>query len=557
MNRRYGISIMFKLLHLVGGFVSIIILAVINGSLGFLFSMATIFMGALAVAKYFGENIELTYLTIGLIGLFFGLTRGILRYFEQYSNHYIAFKILAIIRDKLFKKLVKLAPARLENKKKGDLISILTADIETLEVFYAHTISPIAIAFFVGLTVFIFTLVYASYILALVLLLSNIIIGIVIPIISSKLLEKDGIKYRKSLSSFNSYVMDSIYGINDLVLSNNEDERLDIIDQRSIEINDITNKTNSKSVYISGITNLVVSLLIVLILSVSIYLTLTSNLEIGKTILTISLIFSSFGPFFALSGLPPLLTQTFASGNRVLNLLKEKETVLDINDKNDIKSNELVLKIKDLKFKYDDIDVLKNINITLNKNEIISIVGRSGCGKSTLLKLILRFYNKDSGSILINDLDVNEINTKSLYEKITLVSQDTYLFNDTIYNNLIMAKPNATMDEIIDACKKASIYEFINNLDNKFDTLINTLADNISAGQIQRIGLARAFLHNSDIILLDEITSNVDCINEGIILKALKELKKEKSIIIVSHRLSTIKIADRSYDIIDGVSYER
>ena len=546
--RRNGFVIMAKLITLVGSFFFVMLLAILNGVIGNLCAMGVTIFASLGIAKALGEAIILPWWAIITLIAASGLLRGILRYFEQYSNHYIAFKLLAIIRDKIFRQLRILAPAKLEEKKKGSIISMLTADIETLEVFYAHTISPICIAFICSLTIILFVGFVASWYLSLVALGAYIIIGIIIPIISSKLLKDTGVQYRNDFSNFNSYFLDSIKGVKEILLNNAVKERKDEIDSRSETLIKSTKKIKRKTSISYGLTELFVSVIISITLFIGIILYKNNEITIGKMIIGVVAIFSSFGPVIAISALPGNLTQTFSSGDRVINLLEEKPKVYDIENKKDFDFEKL--EINNLTFKYDDKPILKNISLNVNKGEIVGIVGESGCGKSTLLKLLLRFY--ESEGIKYNGIDIDNINSESLYKNVTMISQNVYLFDDTIKYNLLVANPNATDEEIVDACKKASIHDFIMSLPNGYDTIVGAKADNLSAGEKQRIGLARSFLRGANLILLDEVTSNVDSINEGIILKALKEQKKDKSIIMVSHRESTMAIADRTYYIENG-----
>lgn len=552
--RRSGAKIMASLILLLGSLSYIMILAVINGSFGFLCAMGVTIFGAIGVAKALGESIALSYGLIIGCAIGCGVLRGILRYFEQYSNHYIAFRLLAILRDKIFASLRILCPAKLESKQKGSIIAMITSDIETLEVFYAHTISPICIAVIVSTTVMLFVGFISSWYLALVALIGYLVVGIFVPLISSNRLKESGVKYRSEFSSFQAFFLDSIKGIKDIVLHNVGDERKKEVNHRSDELLHETKKMKHDITRAGSSIELMVSIFITITLIVGIILVKNDMLSIGRMIIGVVCVFSSFGPVIAVGSLPGNLTQTFASGDRVLNLLAEKPAVDEVMDGVDFKYENL--DVKDLSFAYEDDLVLKDIKMHAEKGEIIGIVGESGCGKSTFLKLLLRFFEKSSGEINYNDIDIDNINTKSLLKNVTMVSQSTYLFDETIEENLRIAKEDATEEEMIEACKKASIHDFITSLEDGYKTKVGMLGDNLSAGEKQRIGLARAFLRGSELILLDEPTSNVDSINEGIILKALKEQKNKKSIILVSHRESTMAICDRIYKVENGCMKE-
>lgn len=554
--RRSGIKIMASLIALLGSLAYIMVLAVINGSVGFICAMGVTLMGAIGIAKALGESIALSYGWIITLTIGFGILRGFLRYIEQYSNHYIAFKLLAVLRDKIFRALRTLTPAKLESKQKGAIIAMITADIETLEVFYAHTISPICIAIIVSLIVFLFVGMISSWYLAIVALIGYLLIGIILPLISSARLKESGVRYRAEFSSFNAYFLDSIKGIKDIVLMNGDDNRRQQVNHRSDLLLQETRKMKHDTARATATTELFVSLFIILTLVVGILLVTNNQLTIGRMLIGVVAVFGSFGPVIAVSSLPGNLTQTFASGDRVLNLLAEKPVVTEITTGKDFTYNDL--HVDKLSFSYDkNINVLNDISMHASKGEIVGIVGKSGCGKSTLLKLLLRFWQKDTGNISYNNIDIEDINTNSLLSNVTMVSQVTYLFDTTIEENLRIAKADATLEEIQDACRKASIHDFILTLPDGYQTQVGALGDNLSAGEKQRIGLARAFLRGSSLILLDEPTSNVDSINEGIILKSLKEQKQNHSIILVSHRESTMAIADRIYRAEEGVLYEQ
>ena len=554
--RRSGAKIMASLILLLGSLAYIMILAVINGSVGFICAMGVTLFGAIGVAKALGETIALSYGLIIGFAIGCGVLRGLLRYLEQYSNHYIAFRLLAVLRDKIFGALRTLCPAKLESKQKGSIIAMITSDIETLEVFYAHTISPICIAVIVSISVLVFVGVVSSWYLALVALLAYMMIGIIVPLIASKKLKASGVRYRAEFASFNAYFLDSIKGIKDIVLNNAGKEREKEVNGRSDILLRETKAMKHDITGASAATELCVSLFIIATLSVGIALVAGDMLSVGRMVIGVVAVFGSFGPVIAISALPGNLTQTFASGDRVLNLLAEEPAVTPVQNGKKIEYNDL--KVTDLSFSYDgETEVLTDICMHAEKGEIIGIVGESGCGKSTFLKLLLRFWQKSHGKIEYNSVDIDNLDGDSLVGNVTMVSQVTYLFDETIEDNLRIAKPDATHEEIEAACKLASIHDFILTLPDGYKTRVGALGDNLSAGEKQRIGLARAFLRGSELILLDEPTSNVDSINEGIILKALKEQKNKKSIILVSHRESTMAIADRIYRVVGGRMYEQ
>lgn len=554
--RRSGAVIMANLIQLLGSLAGIMVLAVLNGAVGFLCAMGVPLFGAVGIAKLLGEEIFLSYGAIMAIIIGCGVLRGLLRYLEQYSNHYIAFRLLAVLRDKIFAALRVLCPAKLESKKKGAIIAMITADIETLEVFYAHTISPICIAVLVSGFVVVFVGMVSSLWLSLIALTGFVTIGVLVPLVSSARLKESGVRYRAEFASFQAYFLDSIKGIKDIVLHNAGGEREKEVNRRSDKLLTETKKMKQDTVRAAAATEFCVSGFILLTLAAGIFLVTRDALTIGKMIIGVAAVFGSFGPVIAISALPGNLTQTFASGDRVLNLLSEKPLVTPLVNGKEITFG--ALRVNDLSFSYDgEKEVLTDICMHVDKGEIIGIVGASGCGKSTFLKLLLRFWQKNRGEICYNGVEIEDIDSDNLLEHVTMVSQSTYLFDDTIEANLRIAKQDATQAELEEACKLASVHDFILSLPEGYQTKAGALGEHFSAGEKQRIGLARAFLRGSEWIFLDEPTSNVDSINEGIILKALQEQKHKKSIILVSHRESTMAIADRVYRVEQGRMYEQ
>ena len=556
-TRRSGVSIMARLILLLGRLSAVMVLAVLNGTVGFLCAMGVTLSGAAGIAKVLGEPIPLTYSALAVLAVSCGVARGLLRYGEQYTNHYIAFRLLAVLRDKIFGALRQLCPAKLESRQKGAIIAMITADIETLEVFYAHTISPICIAVLVSGGVAAFVWWVAGPWLALTAVVGYLVIGILAPVISSGRLKPAGVRYRAAFSDFNAFFLDSIRGIRDIVLHNAGEVRRAEVRRRSGELLEETKKMKHETTRAAAGTELMVSLFLLLSLAVGILLVAQEQLSPGRMILGVTAVFGSFGPVLAISALPGNLTQTFAAGDRVLDLLAEYPAVRPVENGVSLKPVQ-TLQVADLCFGYDsERPILSGVSLHACRGEIVGIVGPSGCGKSTLLKLLLRFWQKDGGTIAYNGADIDTIDTGSLLDQVTMVSQTTYLFDETIEENLRIARPDATREEIETACRMASVHDLILTLPDGYQTRVGTLGDNLSAGEKQRIGLARAFLRGSSVILLDEPTSNVDSINEGIILRALKEQKQDKCILLVSHRESTMAIADRVYRVEGGVLHEQ
>ena len=557
-------SIICFLFSLAKVLMGIMLIAIILGSIGFL---CAIFISIKGVKRIFDIRINniyyIKYISFEYQLILISISIGLLKYGEQFCNHYIAFKLLAEIRHKIFNKLRTLCPAKLENKEKGNLISLITSDIELIEVFYAHTISPVAIAIIVST----FMTLYISSIsikAGFISFLSYIFIGVIIPLIFTKKVEKISLEYRNKTGDMNSFMLRSLRGVNEILQFSNGDKRLNDILNKSDELSKIKlafSDIEQKQKAITSITVMVSSYGIFYFLLINNYLKGIYNINnfnnsiLYEIIMPMVCLMSSFGPVIALSNLSIGLGQTLACGKRVKNLLDEAPVINEINTGVNItQNNKTDISINNVNFSYDENLVLKNMNMTLPGGKIIGILGKSGCGKSTLLKLIMRFWDVDKGEIKIGNDNIKNINTNELRKYESYLTQRTHLFNDTIEQNIKLAKKEATINDIISAAKKASIHDFIMSLPKKYETNVGELGNLLSSGEKQRIGLARAFLHGPKLLLLDEPTSNLDSLNEAIILKSILEEKKEydnkdnknndKTIIIVSHRASTLDCVD-------------
>lgn len=543
MMRRSGIKIMAQLIGLIAPLMHVMILAITTGVLGFLCAISITILGGYAILTFLGLNNFFTIKTIFITVLVLAALRGLLHYVEQLSNHFIAFKLLALIRDKVFKALRKLSPAKLEGRDKGNLIALITSDIELLEVFYAHTISPIAIGV---LTLIIMTIFIGSFniVLGVIALLGYFTIGFVIPYFSSKFGKNDGMEYRNNFGKLNSYFLDSLWGIKEILQFGYGEKRIQTIESKTDDLMDLNKKLKHYEGIISGLTASAVSLFTLAILVVSVLISKDKNLS-SILIPTIAMA-SSFGPVIALSNLSNNLFMTLASGERVLNLLAEKPIVEEVYDgEKDLEFNGL--ECENVCFDYEGEEILNDYNLQIEPNKIIGISGKSGSGKSTLLKLFMRFWDIKKGSLKISGANIKDINTDSLRDLESYVTQETSIFKDTIENNIKIADKNAAREEVIEACKKASLHDFIMSLPNGYDTNVGELGDTLSGGEKQRIGIARSFLHKASFMLLDEPTSNLDSLNEAVILKSVKDNSKDRTVVLVSHRLSTLNIADKVY----------
>lgn len=594
-KRRSAISIMGSLIGLVKPLLHIMLAAIILGTAGYLCAIfLTILAGQVIVHGVIAGDIK-TIITVMII---IAVLRGILHYAEQYCNHFIAFKLLAIIRHKVFAALRKLCPAKLEGRDKGNLISIITTDIELLEVFYAHTISPIAIATLTSLVMVVFIGRY-HWLAGILALIAYLIVGVVIPMWNGKCGSQMGMEFRTNFGELNSFVLDSLRGLDETIQYDQGEKRKEQMSERSRSLAGIQEKLSKMEGAQRSFTNLVILLASFGMLALTVWL--YGKGEIGfEGILTCTIaMMGSFGPVVALSSLSNNLNQTLASGERVLSLLEETPMVEEISGNvdirtdsdNEISNTSIVLENTDndirnqnnspekekyilrgiltgraknsvnafsgaeaqhVTFAYENETILDDYSLKLEPGKITGIHGASGSGKSTLLKLLMRFWDVNQGSVSVDGEDVRKIQTRHLRDMESYVTQETHLFHDSIANNIAVGSPGASREAIIEAAKKASIHDFIMKLPKGYDTEVGELGDTLSGGEKQRIGIARAFLHDSPLILMDEPTSNLDSLNEGIILKSLREAAEKKTVVLVSHRKSTMNIADIVFEMKNG-----
>lgn len=548
MKKRSNFAVMKNLIHLVKPLTDYMILAILMGLLGHLCASFITIFGAFGILQVLGMwKGSLGFLFIGVA--VFAVLRGILRYAEQSCNHFIAFKLLALIRDEVFQSLRKLTPAKLEGKDKGNLITVTTSDIELLEVFYAHTISPTAIAVLYTILLCLFIGQF-HVILGILALLAYLAVGVLIPLAVSKAGGDDGMRFRTKSGELGSFVLDSLRGLSEILQYGQGQERMRQMNHRTDELSkeeERMKRTTGRNMAITGMT-ILISDLLMLFVSSMLYQRGTLGFD-GVLISTVALM-SSFGPVTALANLGSTLQNTFAAGNRVLDILEEEPMVKEINGQKEVAFHGA--KAEHVTFSYGQETILKDVSADIKENSVVGIIGKSGSGKSTLLKLLMRFWDVQEGSVSISGTGVNQINTSNLRDMESFVTQETCLFHDSVAANLRIAKLDATQEELEAACKKASIHEFIKKLPQGYETQVGELGDTLSGGERQRLGLARAFLHDAPFMLLDEPTSNLDSLNEAVILKSLEEERNGKTVVLVSHRESTMQIADVVYSVERG-----
>ncbi|MCM1182198.1 MAG: thiol reductant ABC exporter subunit CydC [Roseburia sp.] len=546
LRKRSGFRVMLRLIGLVKPLVGFMALAILMGLVGHLCAAFITVFGGYAVLGLLQLETPFSLRMLFVCVVLFAVVRGILRYAEQACNHFIAFKLLALIRDKVFQALRRLCPAKLEGKDKGDLISVITSDIELLEVFYAHTISPAAIAFLFTIILCLFIGSF-HWILGALALAAYVMVGVVVPLVISKLSGDNGMRFRAESGELSGFVLDSLRGLSETMQYGQGEKRLAQMNRRTDALSSDEARMKRMAGRNTAVTNTVILVfdLAMLFVSAALYQSGATAFD-GVLIPTIALM-SSFGPCVALANLGSTLQNTFAAGNRVLDILDETPAIEEVAMQESTVFHGMAA--SDVTFSYGGETVLSEVSVAIPEHSVIGIAGKSGSGKSTLLKLFMRFWDVQKGSVKLSDREIARINTSDLRDMESFVTQETHLFHDSIKNNIRIAKPDASDAEIEAACRKASVHEFIMGLPQGYDTPVGELGDTLSGGERQRIGLARAFLHDAPLLLLDEPTSNLDSLNEAVILKSLHEEREGKTVVLVSHRQSTMRIADTVYSV--------
>ena len=542
MKHRSKPAIMGRLIDLVRPLLPFLLLAIALGVLGFLCSTFLTIFGGYAILEVLGLGAPLPLAALFACAAVFALVRGFLRYGEQSCNHFIAFKLLALIRDQVFQALRRLCPAKLEGRDKGDLIAVITSDIELLEVFYAHTISPAAIALLMSVVMVLFIGSFHP-LLGLLAACAYAVVGVVLPVLISRRSGDAGGRFRSQAGGLSGFVLESLRGLDELLQYRQGERRAEALEARTDALLDTEEGIKRHTAQGTALTNTVILLFDLAMLSACTALFTTGQVAFDGVLIPLVALMSSFGPVVSLAALGSTLQNTLAAGDRVLDILDETPQVEEVRGKDEVSFRGAAC--DDVTFTYGGEPILSRLSLAIPRGQVLGITGRSGSGKSTLLRLLMRFWDVQGGTVRLSGTDVREINTHNLRTMEGFVTQETHLFHDSIANNLRIAKEDATQAELEDACKKASVHDFILTLPQGYDTPVGELGDTLSGGERQRLGLARAFLHDAPFLLLDEPTSNLDSLNEAVILRALREERGDKTVILVSHRASTMAIADR------------
>lgn len=568
--RRSAPSIMWRMMGLVRPLAGWLVLAVALGSIGMLTAAFVPAFGALGLMAALGHNA----LGLGLIVTCVacaacGIARGPLHYGEQLCNHYIAFRLLAHIRDLVFGALRQLAPAKLEGRGKGELVSLVTSDIELLEVFYAHTISPIAIAL-------VCTVVFEGFLLAVspelagIALVAYAVLGVLLPLISAKACGTTGHQSREGAGKLGAFVLDSLRGASETIQFAGGADRSRALGKLTEQVGAVDARLKRRQAASEAVADALILAANLVMLGRALQLVAAGTIDFAAAFVAVFTFVSSFGSVMAVSRLGASLQETLASGARVLDLLDEQPQCPEVADGQDVEFAGAAA--EHVSFSYaGGVDavgadateqatndpasslILDDVTCTFAPGTMTCIMGRSGSGKSTLLKLLMRFWDPAAGTITVSGVDARHINTASLRSHEAYMTQDTHLFCGTVRENLLVARSDASDAELLDACRSASLTTLIDRLPQGLDTPVAELGDSLSGGERQRIGLARIFLNDAPFILLDEPTSALDALNEASVMQAIDELKRRgKTIVLVSHRASTCAFADFSLSVEHG-----
>ena len=548
--KRGKVRIMLELVKLTRPLLGVLACAVVLGVAGFLAAIGITVLATSALLDLEGQAHWIAAGVAAVAAVVCGVARGPLRYAEQLCNHYLAFRVLALVRDKVFAAMRRLAPAKLEGKEKGDLVSLVTADIELLEVFYAHTLSPAAIALAVSIIVLVFIGLQAPQLVGFA-AFGFICVGVVVPWCSSRYTATGGLELRQQVGKMNSFVLDSLRGLSETLQFGAQKQRARELGERMASLACTERKLKGRSANALAVSGAVVLALDVAMIALAMMFVMQGTLEFGRAVMAAGTFMASFGPLLAVAALGSTLQQTLAAGSRVLDLLEEAPQTPEVTDGVDVTTFK-GMAMREVSFAYRDKKVLSDIDVDIRPGRVVRIAGPSGMGKSTLLKLLMRFWDPQSGRVTISGMDLRDVNTASLRSQQGLMEQDTFLFAATIRENLLVAKAGASDEELMAALEKAALRELVERLPQGLDTQLAELGDSLSGGERQRLGLARVFLQDAPLLLLDEPTSNLDALSEASVLKALQENRADKTVVIVTHRASAGAIADDTYTLHHG-----
>lgn len=549
---RYSLGEMLvRLLKIALPIRSYLIVSTLASVIGNLSHMGLMAFGAAALLKAAGI-MEGSVLYSFIMALVCAMAIGVCRYLEGVYSHIGAYGLLAGMRVSLFEKLDRVAPAYLIDRKKGDIISIAVSDIETLEHFFAHTIGPMFTVILLPLTTLLLAGHYHPY-YVLVLIPVFLLVSVVIPLLALRSGRNFGARQRSALGELSSLILESVYGIKDIQIFSQGEKRKDLVLKQSDVLSKASHALLLHQQAVTSVPNFFVYLGRMLILAVSAYLLSKGSGDVAGAVIVSFAAVASFSSTFSLTFVVTHLLEAFAAAERIFII---EDTTPEVNEPEDpikIQSADGIV-FEDVSFHYPHSDrkILDHLDLKIEKGQTIGIIGESGIGKSTILRLLLRFYEMNEGNIFISDTDIRRIPLKILHQKIKMLEQETYLFDTSIYENIAMGRPGASLDEVKQAAKRAGIAGFIDTLEEGYDTQMGQMSSRLSGGERQRIGIARILLADPDVIVMDEPTSSLDVLHEKEFLQTLENEYKDKTIIIVSHRMSTLSNCETIYKLENG-----
>ena len=474
---------------------------------------------------------------------------GVMRYIEGFASHVAAYNLLAGMRTKFFHSLRKLSPAIMTEKETGDIVSIAIGDIDTIESFFAHTIGPMFTVILLPVAALIIAgFVHPVYVLVLIPI--YIITSVLIPLAGMKAGRNIGASYRKGLGRLKSFILESVFGLKDVQIYSQGKVRGEEVIRKSRELNRIDHRKTMHRQLISALPTFFIYMARILIIFLVFALAVRDPSKINWVIILSFVVSASFSSTQSLISVVSSLTDTFAAAERLFDITDRKPVVEERKDA-DVLDHAGDVSWKDVCFGYGNHEIFKGLNMDIRPGDKVGIIGQSGIGKSTFLRLLLRFWDPDSGSIRINGQDIKDVTVRSLRDNIAMVEQSAFVYEDTVANNIAIGVPNASIEDIKQAAKRAGIANVIERLPDGYDTMLGEYGISLSGGEVQRLGIARAMLKNPDIIVMDEPTSNLDVFNEKQIVRTLEQEFKDKIIIIVSHRKSTLTFCNRIFRVLD------
>lgn len=547
-----SLRLVARLINFMKKLLPVILLAVFFAVFGFLI---TVYIPAKIISLGFdavnGEKLKIISLIILVV---LAISRGLFRYGEHYFGHYVAFKVLADFRREIFSKLRRLAPSKLDSQDSGALLKLIGEDVEALEVFFAHTLSPITTGTIVSIILIIYYLQY-NILLALIAIIVYFTLAVIIPNVFSNKLKPHLEVQQKYRKSYTSYFLESLRGMKDLLQLGVEKERFKNLERESKIVNKKERNVAKLNFLQFSYSFLTIGFGVLAFAFVDFILVNKNVISVKDAVITLVVFSSSFAPFLELSRLPLGLGRALQAAKQTFSLLDENEPVGNDGSKEIEKINEIKFENVDFSYPKRDKMIFENLNLLFEDEKIVGLVGESGSGKSTLMKMVMKWYIAKSGKISLNEEDILGIDSRKLQEKIAYIPQFPQIFSQTIRENLVLGNDEITDEEIFEIAEKCRLKDVILSTENGLDTKINSEKIIFSSGEMQRLELMRALLKRADVYIFDEPTSNLDTLNESIILNLIKENCKGM-VFLISHRMSTVSFSDVVYRVENGKCFK-